>query len=191
MPSRISWASSAYRRACLSATSPVSPRGLEPLAGVLADRLQHPEPVALAVRLHEGLVDERLQLVEDGLAGVCADGLDVREGAPAGEDGQAPEQALLRLLEERVAPVDRGPERLLPLGNVARAGREHVEGAVEPLEQRLRGQKPQAGRGELEGERQAVQAPADGRDGGGVLGRQLERALRRCWRARRTDATAG
>ena len=71
--------------------------GLEPLAGVLADRLQHPEPVALAVHLHERLVDERLQLVEDGLAGVCADGLDVRERAPAGEDGHAPEQALLRL----------------------------------------------------------------------------------------------
>ncbi len=42
----------------------VSPAVLEPLAGVLADRLQHPEPVALAVHLHERLVDERLQLVE-------------------------------------------------------------------------------------------------------------------------------
>ena len=39
-------------------------RGLESLASVLADRLQHPEPVALAVRLHERLVDERLELVE-------------------------------------------------------------------------------------------------------------------------------
>src|SRR5437867_2638339 len=59
---------------------------LEALAGVLPNRLQHPKPVALAVRLHESLVDERLQLVEDGLPGACADGLDVRERAPSGED---------------------------------------------------------------------------------------------------------
>ena len=72
-------------------------RRLEPLAGVLTDRLQHPEPVTLAVGLHERLVDERLQLVEDGLAGVCADRLDVRERAASGEDGQAPEQTLLRV----------------------------------------------------------------------------------------------
>ena len=71
--------------------------GLEPLAGVLADRLQHPEPAALAVRLHERLVDERLELVEDALAGVGADRLDVRERAASREDGHAPEQALLRL----------------------------------------------------------------------------------------------
>ena len=72
-------------------------RRLEPLACVLTDRLQHPEPVTLAVGLHESLVDERLQLVEDVLAGVCADRLDVRERAASGEDGQTPEQTLLRV----------------------------------------------------------------------------------------------
>ena len=86
-------------------------------------------------------------------------------------------------VEERVAPVDRGAQRLLPLGSVARAGREHVEGVVETLEQRLRRQEPQTGGGELERERQAVQAPADRRDGPGVLGRQLERAPRRSARS--------
>ena len=176
MPSRIVWASSAYRRACLSASALASPRRLEPLASVLTDRLQHPEPVTLAVGLHESLVDERLQLVEDVLAGVCADRLDVRERAASGEDGQTPEQALLRVLEQRVAPVDRGAQRLLPLGNVARAGCEDVEGVVETLEQRLRSQEPETGGSELESERQTVQAPADRRDGPGVLRRQLERA---------------
>jgi class 3 adenylate cyclase len=71
-------------------------RGLEPLTSELSDRLQHPEPVTLAVGLHEGLVDERLQFVKGGLAGVCADGFEIGEGAPSGEDGHAPEQALLR-----------------------------------------------------------------------------------------------
>ena len=151
-------------------------RGFEPLARVLADRLQHPEPVALAVRLHERLLDQRLQLVEDGLAGVGADRLDVGKRAPSGEDGHAPEQALLRLREERVAPVDRGAQRLLPLGNVARSGREHLEGVIETLQQRLRRQEPQPGGGELESKRQSVQAPADRRDGFAVLRRQLERA---------------
>ena len=79
-------------------------------------------------------------------------------------------------VEQRVAPVDRGAQRLLPLGNVARAGCEDLEGVVETLEQRFRSQEPEPGGSELESERQAVQAPADRRDGLGVLRRQLERA---------------
>ena len=47
---------------------------------------------------------------------------------------------------------------------------------IEPLEQRLRGQEPQPGGGELDRERQAVEPPADCCDGFRVLGRQLERA---------------
>jgi hypothetical protein len=54
-------------------------------------------PVAVAVRLHERLVDERFQLVEDALARLWADGLDVREGEPSREDGCPAEQSLLRL----------------------------------------------------------------------------------------------
>jgi hypothetical protein len=98
------------------------PRRLKPLASVLTDRLQHPEPLPRAVGLHESLVDERLQLVEDVFAEVGANHLDVREGTTSGEDGQTPEQALLRVVEQRVAPVDRGAQSLLPLGNVARDG---------------------------------------------------------------------
>ena len=109
------------------------------------------------------------------LARVCADGLDVRDRASSCEDGHSPEHALLRLCQERVAPADRRVERLLSLGNVASARCEHVERVVEPLEQRIRRQQPEAGSGELECERQAVQALADGRDGRRVLRRQLER----------------
>ena len=108
----------------------------------------------------------------------------LRRRRPCAGTGAAPTP------QERVAPVDRGAQCLLPLGSVARTGREHVEGMVEPLEQRLGGQEPQPGGGELERERQAVEAPADRRDGPGILGRQLERASRR--RARSTNsATAG
>jgi hypothetical protein len=105
-------------------------RGDKSLAGVFPDRLQHPEPVARAVRLDERLVDERLQLVEDRLASVCADGLQIGEGATPCEHGHASEQALLRLLEERMAPSDRGAQRLVSFGAVAGAGSEHREGVV-------------------------------------------------------------
>ncbi len=37
------------------------PGVLEALPGIFADRLEHPEPVASAIHLHERLVDERLQ----------------------------------------------------------------------------------------------------------------------------------
>jgi len=79
----------------------------------------------VAVHLHERLVDERLQLVDDR-ARVSADGFGVHEGAPAGEDGHAPEQTLLRVRQQRVAPVNRRAQRLLPLGSVARAGGEQL-----------------------------------------------------------------
>jgi hypothetical protein len=61
----------------------------ESLAGVLADRFQHPE--ALAVVPDEAFVDERLQCVKVGaryLLG-CVD------GAAAAKDGQAAEESLL------------------------------------------------------------------------------------------------
>ena len=99
---------------------------LEPIVRVLADRLQHAKPVVLAVHLHERLVNERLQFVDDHLARVSADGFGVHEGAPAGEDGHAPEQTLLRVRQQRVAPVNRRAQRLLPLGSVARAGGEEL-----------------------------------------------------------------
>ena len=47
---------------------------------------------------------------------------------------------------------------------------------IESLEERLGREEPQPGGGQLERQRQAVEAPAHGRDGPGILGRQLERA---------------
>ena len=79
--------------------SRVSPAASSRSSCVLGDRLQHPEPVALRVDLHERLVDERLELVEAALARLRADRLDVGDRAAAGEDGHPPEQPLLRLAQ--------------------------------------------------------------------------------------------
>ena len=135
--------------------------GGETLSGELADRLQHPQPSTGTVELDERLVHQRLELVEAARARVRADGFDVGERATAGEHRQPPEQALLLLVEQRVAPLDRRAQRLLPPRRVARARGEQVERMLEPLEQRLRSQEPEPRSGELERERQPVETPAD------------------------------
>ena len=75
-------------------------RLLQSLAGVLTDRLQHPKPFILAINLHERVVDEQLDVVEDALSRISADCLQVRDRAPAGEHGHAPEQTLLGLAQQ-------------------------------------------------------------------------------------------
>ena len=83
------------------------------------------------------------------------------EGPPAGEDGERAEHAARRVVEQVVAPVDRRAQRALPLGQVARAARQQREALVEPLQQLRSARAADAGGGQLDGQRQPVQAPAD------------------------------
>ena len=91
----------------------------------------------------------------------AADGLGRGERAAAGEDGEAREERLLVGAEQVVAPVDRRAERLLAGGQVARAAGEEVEALLEPGEQRLGREQLRTRGGELDRERQAVEADAD------------------------------
>ena len=136
-------------------------RGLEPLARVLADRLQHPEPVALAIHLHERLVDERLELVEAWSRRALRRrprhlrGCTRRRIRPCAGRDAAPTPSAAS-----------GSSRSWRAASAAArecrgTGREHVEGVVQPLEQRLRGEEPQPCGSELERKRQTVQAAAD------------------------------
>ena len=90
-----------------------------------------------------------------------------------------------------MAPIDRGAQRPVPLGTVTRSRSEYVQGPVEPLEQGFGGQEPESGGGELEGQRQAVQASADGsnvpafsgvnsKEPRAVLPRSTNRAMAEC-----------
>ena len=91
--------------------------------------------------LDQALVDERHQPVEDvatDLRRRTADRLGRREVAAAGEDGQPIEQPLPAVVEQVVAPGDRAAQRLLALGQVARAGRQDVELVIEPDQDRVR-----------------------------------------------------
>ena len=94
--------------------------------------------------------------------------------APEKTDEQL-EQPLLARLQQLVAPLDRGPERLLALGQVARAARAAAASRLSSRStQRLRREEVDPRRGELDRQRQAVQPQADLGDGGGVVVRQPE-----------------
>ena len=102
----------------------------QPLAGELVDGLEHPEPLS---RAHdERAVDERLELVEH----VARHRLRALQRPAAGEHGELREQRSLALLEQVVAPLDRGAQGALPRGRVARPAGQQVEPAPEPLEDR-------------------------------------------------------
>ena len=93
-----------------------------------------------------------------------------------------------RGLEELVAPVDGRSQGLLALGEVARAAAQEAEPVVEPVAQDLRREQPEAGGGELDRQRQAVEPAADLRDGGRRCRPSARSPGRRRGRGRRTAA---
>src|SRR5207237_3440746 len=91
------------------------------------------------------------------------------EGAAAREDCEPGEEALLVRAEEVVAPVERRPERLLVLGGVAAAAGEEREPVPEPRQKRHGRQELRPRGGELDREREPVEAAAELGDDGRVL----------------------
>ncbi len=153
------------------------PAVVEPLGRILPDRLEHYQ-ARLAAR-HIGLSDEalleerreRFHHVDVATHLLVCRGRDRlhRREVRVGKDREDLEQALLPGIEELVAPFDRRPQRLLPLGQVAGRAPEQLEPASEPITQRFRREQPQAGRSELDRERQAVEPTADVADRGRVV----------------------
>ncbi len=90
--------------------------------------------------------------------------LDRLELEAAGEDREPPEQRPLVRVEQVVAPLERRGQRLLARRRRVAPAAEHAEAIVEPLGDRRRAQRSDAARGELERERQAVEAEADAGD---------------------------
>ena len=127
---------------------------VELLRGVLADRLE--QPVPLARQAEQALLEQRLERVQVGVA----DGLGSLEDAAVGEDGEPAEEPSLVVGEEVVRPGDRRPQRLLPRVRVAEASQQ-VEALAEPLEDLRRRERPRTRGGELDRERQVVEAPAE------------------------------
>jgi hypothetical protein len=103
----------------------------------------------------EALVDQRLQYVQLGGAHL----LGRFQCAAAGENGQAGEESLLLLGEELVAPVDRGPQRLLACLGIS-AALEQIEPLGKALQDLGRGEHAGPGRSQLDRERQIVKPTA-------------------------------
>ena len=155
------------------------PGGLQPLGGVLPDRVQQPVPgVArrLAVQHHQRLVDQRDEQPEHrvGPDGLVRAHLLGHVQVPAGEGRQPPQQHLLVGVQQLEAPVHGGPQRLLPQRRGPVAGVEQLEPVPQPVGDLLHRQRPDPGRGQLDAQRDAVQRPAQPRHRRRVLRRQRE-----------------
>ena len=164
--------------ACVALSQPVPLAALlRLLDGELADRLEHREPRLALDPLglaDEALLGQRRQPVEGIAALAAADALDLVEPRTADEHREASEELAVGLLEHVVAPRDRAAQGLLPSRKVARARRQQPEPIAQPAEHRLGSQDPDPRRGELDRQRQAVEADADLGDRRRVLVRDLE-----------------
>jgi hypothetical protein len=125
------------------------------------------------------VVDQRPDRVERRGSFTRAHVLGGGQPEPPGEDGQPAEEGLLGGGEKVVAPGDPGAHGPQPLRHVLRAIGEQGEAATEPDQQRLRGQQGHPGRRQFDRQRQAVQAPADPGDRGGVFVGEGERRAHR------------
>ena len=137
-------------------------------AGVFADQFEHAEArltIAGLLALHQALIVERGQAVEHGRVVVSRDRLNRCQRDATLEDGQAGQQPLLLLGQQRVAPVERGAQRLLACRQIARAAGEEGQATVQARQERRQGEELGARRGELDRQRQAVEAAADGGEG--------------------------
>ena len=112
---------------------------------------------------HHRLVDQADQGGQDVLAGQRPAGAERLGGGEVERSGEhrqpRPEQLLLRRAEV-VAPLRGGAQRLLVRQGPAAAGREQAEAMLQPAAQLRQRQGAQLHRGQLDRQRDAVQAPA-------------------------------
>ena len=145
--------------------------GGEALGGQLPHRCEHaePRPGVGRVDVHEAVPGERVEQIERPVLGEIGDVHGRLDRPAVDEDRQGGQHVLLGVVEQPDAPFDGRAQRALALGKIDRAGAQGVEATSEPGEQRIRFQQSGAGRGELDGERQTVEAPADLHDGQRVV----------------------
>ncbi len=145
--------------------------GGKPLGGQLPYRCQHVEPRADVggVDVHEAVPGEGIEEIERPVFGELGNVHGRVDRPSLDEDRQGGQHVLLRVVEQPDAPFDRRAQRALTLGKIDRARTQGVEATSEPSEQCARFQQPCASRGELDGERQTIEAPADLDDGPRVV----------------------
>src|SRR5262245_12301839 len=120
------------------------------IEGIETDRFQQAESVLGGMQCHQRLVDEcateaddvvRLQVI----AG--ADALGSGESEAVSEDGAAPQQRALPVVQQIEAPVERRRERLLARPRVTRPTSEEAEAVIEPADDLCGGEMTNTRRG--------------------------------------------
>src|SRR5207253_3240135 len=142
---------------------------LQLLRRELSDRLQHQEAWLTEVRKpsEKALVSQLVERVDHVAADIsrrAADRLDLFETPAAGENGEAGEQPPAGLLDHVVAPLDRAAKRLLTARKVASPAAEGTERLLQSSQQRLRRKQFDAGRRQLDRQRQTVDPLTDAGD---------------------------
>ena len=155
---------------------------LETLPSELAKRLEDPEtPAAGAVTaLQDRSLDEPRHEIADPRGGQAIIGAHLGRRAAfeaAGEDGEAPPEESLCVVQKLIAPVDRRIERLLAVWTGGIAGSQDPEPRGEALVEALQTEGMESDRGELDREGHAVQLRAHARDGGRVALVEMEIAI--------------
>jgi len=96
-----------------------------------------------------------------------------RPGRSRREDGQPPQDRAFGRVQQVPGPVDDGAQGLLARQYGPAAAGQQPEAVVETVGDLPRGEQPEAGGGQFDGQRQSVEPPADLRDGLRV-GRRIE-----------------
>ena len=140
----------------------------QPALAVFAECLQQPEPdlPVLLADLQDGLGHKPVEDADHRLGIHVAAGADALRGVQreaAGEHRQARPHHLLRWRAQIEAPFHGRAEGAQVRRGVAAAGVQDGEPVVQPAQDLFEGERPQPDRGQLDGQRQPVQPPADRR----------------------------
>ena len=130
----------------------------------------------------ERLVDEGAEVIEHVPlvdAAVGGHALRALEPEAADEDAEPAKDGLLVGRQQAVAPVERGAQRLMAAQGQARAAGEDAKALVEAGAQAFDAEQRHACRGQLDGQGDAVEPPADVDDRRDVLLADREARLRR------------
>ena len=134
------------------------------LARELVDRFQHAVALAAVRSDHQRLARQLGEQVGDAIPVEVLAGTDRRGGlrrASSCEHRQSREKRSLVDGQQLVAPVDQRVERLLPRQCGAASAGEQAKAVVQAREHPLERHGPDAGRGELDRERDAIEAGAE------------------------------
>ena len=135
----------------------------KPLGGELPYGCEHPEsrPDNGRIDADQAVPSERVEQIERPIFGEAGNVHGCRDRPAFDKDRQGGEHVLLGVIEQPDAPFDGRAQRALTFGKIHRAGTQSVEATSEPSEQCIWFQQSDAGRCELDRQRQTIEAAAD------------------------------